>query len=91
MLHVLVEGGARLFGSALREALWDELWVFVAPKLVGDQGLTWSGSLPVRQMADALQVGDFQVQKVGRDVLLKAGRTSRSGGAESWRRRPRRS
>ena len=89
MLHVLVEGGARVFGSALRDELWDELWIFVAPKLVGERGLTWSGSLPVRRMAEALQVGDFQVQKAGRDVLLRA--TSRGGGAKDVRRRPRRS
>jgi len=92
MLHVLVEGGARVFGSALRDGLWDELWIFVAPKLVGEQGLTWSGALPVRRMAEAIAVGDFQVQKVGRDVLLKATApapagtrrvTSRGGGAAS--------
>ncbi|HEY8209093.1 MAG TPA: bifunctional diaminohydroxyphosphoribosylaminopyrimidine deaminase/5-amino-6-(5-phosphoribosylamino)uracil reductase RibD [Myxococcaceae bacterium] len=96
MLHVLVEGGARVFGSALQGDLWDELWVFVAPKLVGAKGLTWSGELPVRRMAEALVVGELQIEKVGRDVLLKA--TARAGipaslggGADPWRRRPRRS
>src|SRR4051812_6151231 len=94
MLHVLVEGGARLFGSALRGDLWDELWVFVAPKLVGAGGLTWSGELPVRKMAEALAVGELQIQKVGQDVLLKAtapAPASRGGGTGPWRRRPRRS
>jgi diaminohydroxyphosphoribosylaminopyrimidine deaminase/5-amino-6-(5-phosphoribosylamino)uracil reductase len=96
MLHVLVEGGARLFGSALRDRLWDELWVFLAPKLVGEQGLTWSGSLPVRRMAEALRVGELEVRKVGPDVLLRAAAaakrpSSRGGGAGPWRRRPRRS
>jgi diaminohydroxyphosphoribosylaminopyrimidine deaminase / 5-amino-6-(5-phosphoribosylamino)uracil reductase len=93
MLHVLVEGGARVFASALAADLWDELWVFVAPKLVGAKGLTWSGELPVRRMAGALAVGELEIQKVGKDVLLKATRTvtSRGGGAGPWRRRPRRS
>jgi diaminohydroxyphosphoribosylaminopyrimidine deaminase / 5-amino-6-(5-phosphoribosylamino)uracil reductase len=93
MLHVLVEGGARVFSSALAADLWDELWVFVAPKLVGARGLTWSGELPVRRMAEALAVGELQIEKVGKDVLLKARRAaaSRGGGAGPWRRRPRRS
>jgi len=94
MLHVLVEGGARVFGSALVDGLWDELWVFVAPKLVGARGLTWSGELPVRRMAEALAVGELKIQKVGQDVLLTARReapASRGGGAGPWRRRPRRS
>src|SRR6185295_7674826 len=93
MLHVLVEGGARLFSSLLAGDLWDELWVFVAPKLVGAKGLTWSGELPVRRMAEALAVGELEIQKVGRDVLLTARRevASRGGGTGPWRRRPRRS
>jgi len=72
MLHVLVEGGARLFGSLLREGLADELWLFVAPKLVGEAGLTWTGALPVREMAQAVRVGDLQVSRIGADVLLRA-------------------
>lgn len=71
-LHVLVEGGARVFATLLRRRLVDELWIFVAPKLVGGRGLTWTGELPVREMSGALQVGELEVEKVGRDVLLRA-------------------
>src|SRR3712207_8286955 len=38
--HVLVEGGAEMYGSFLRERLADELALFLAPKLIGDRKST---------------------------------------------------
>jgi diaminohydroxyphosphoribosylaminopyrimidine deaminase/5-amino-6-(5-phosphoribosylamino)uracil reductase len=70
--HVLVEGGAEVFGSLLREELADELLLFVAPKLIGSEGLSWSGSLGVRQMARALTVRALSFEQVGEDLLLRA-------------------
>ncbi len=69
-LHVMVEGGAETFASFLREGLWDELMLFVAPKLVGHGGQTWSGSLEVKQMARAIELGAVTVEPVGPDLLL---------------------
>lgn len=70
--HVLVEGGAEMYGSFLREALADELLLFVAPKLIGSEGLSWSGSLGVTQMAQALSVSPLSFEQVGEDLLLRA-------------------
>jgi diaminohydroxyphosphoribosylaminopyrimidine deaminase/5-amino-6-(5-phosphoribosylamino)uracil reductase len=70
--HVLVEGGAGLYGTLLREHLADALALFVAPKLVGAGGLSWAGELGVKDMAHALAVKDLMMEKVGDDVLLRA-------------------
>jgi diaminohydroxyphosphoribosylaminopyrimidine deaminase / 5-amino-6-(5-phosphoribosylamino)uracil reductase len=70
--HVLVEGGAEMYGSFLREALADELLLFVAPKLIGSEGLSWSGALGVTQMAQALSVSPLSFEQVGEDLLLRA-------------------
>ncbi|MGZ3459279.1 MAG: bifunctional diaminohydroxyphosphoribosylaminopyrimidine deaminase/5-amino-6-(5-phosphoribosylamino)uracil reductase RibD, partial [Archangium sp.] len=70
--HVLVEGGAEVYGSLLREALADELLLFIAPKLIGSEGLSWSGSLGVKQMARALTVGKLSYEQVGEDLLIRA-------------------
>jgi diaminohydroxyphosphoribosylaminopyrimidine deaminase/5-amino-6-(5-phosphoribosylamino)uracil reductase len=70
--HVLVEGGAEVYGSLLREELADELLLFVAPKLIGGEGLSWSGSLGVKQMARALTVRALSFEQVGEDLLLRA-------------------
>ncbi len=41
---VLVEGGARVHGEFLRARLWDELRLFVAPKIFGPDSLSWAGA-----------------------------------------------
>jgi diaminohydroxyphosphoribosylaminopyrimidine deaminase/5-amino-6-(5-phosphoribosylamino)uracil reductase len=70
--HVLVEGGAEMYGSFLRERLADELALFLAPKLIGSQGLSWSGDLGVKLMSQALQLKDISYEKMGEDLLLQA-------------------
>ncbi len=70
--HVLVEGGAEMYGSFLREELADELALFVAPKLIGGEGLSWTGSLGVKQMAKALEVRPLSFEQVGEDLLIRA-------------------
>jgi len=70
LLHVLVEGGAEVHASFLRAGLWDELLLFVAPKLIGHEGKTWTGALGVKEMAKALTLGALTVEPVGPDLLL---------------------
>jgi len=70
--HVLVEGGAEMYGSFLRERLADELALFLAPKLIGSQGLSWSGDLGVKLMSQALQLKDISFERIGEDLLLQA-------------------
>ena len=69
--NVLVEGGAGLIGSMLDEGLIDQLLVFVAPKLLGDE----RALSPVRgfmrdHIAEATALTLRDVQRVGDDVLL---------------------
>jgi len=70
--HVLVEGGAQMYGSFLRERLADELVLFLAPKLLGREGLSWAGDLGVKEMAQALSVKDLTFEQVGQDILLRS-------------------
>ncbi len=70
--HVLVEGGAEMYGSFLRERLADELTLFLAPKLIGSQGISWSGDLGVKLMSQALQLKDVSFERMGEDLLLQA-------------------
>ena len=64
LTSVLVEGGADVHGQFLARGLWDELRLFIAPKVFGRQELSWAG-LDERR--------DFQlrsVARIGDDVLL---------------------
>ncbi|MBI3186171.1 MAG: bifunctional diaminohydroxyphosphoribosylaminopyrimidine deaminase/5-amino-6-(5-phosphoribosylamino)uracil reductase RibD [Myxococcales bacterium] len=70
-LHVLVEGGAEVFSSFLRDGLADRLLLFIAPKLLGAGGLCWSGELGIRKMSEALELPPPEVEVHGRDLLLR--------------------
>lgn len=70
--HVLVEGGAEMYGSFLRDKLADELALFLAPKLIGSQGISWSGELGVKLMSRALRLKNVTFEQLGEDLLLQA-------------------
>ncbi|MGH7842914.1 MAG: bifunctional diaminohydroxyphosphoribosylaminopyrimidine deaminase/5-amino-6-(5-phosphoribosylamino)uracil reductase RibD [Candidatus Binataceae bacterium] len=69
--RVLIEGGARLAGSALRARIVDRVAFFVAPKILGG-GRSAVEGLASRTMRDALQVANFSARPVGDDWLLEA-------------------
>ena len=64
LTSVLVEGGANVHGQFLATDLWDELRLFIAPKIFGRRALSWAGldqkrTLRLRSVAE-----------IGNDVLL---------------------
>lgn len=71
-MHVLVEGGAELFASLLLAKAADELVLYLAPKLLGADGLSWLGPLGLLHMSDALEVAIEDVAPVGSDFRLRA-------------------
>ena len=71
LTSVLVEGGATVHGAFLREKLWDELRLFVAPRIAGANALSWAGFDGPSKMSKALQARLVEVQRSGDDVLLR--------------------
>jgi len=68
---VLIEGGAGLAAAALRARVVDRLFLFVAPKLIGGDGIPLVGPLGVRGMRDTLGVRVLGASRVGADLLLR--------------------
>ncbi len=64
LTSVLVEGGAQVHGQFLESGLWDELRLFVAPKIFGEGATSWAGLDAGRE----LQLRS--VARIGGDVLL---------------------
>jgi diaminohydroxyphosphoribosylaminopyrimidine deaminase/5-amino-6-(5-phosphoribosylamino)uracil reductase len=69
---VLVEGGARVAGDWLRAGLVDRIVWFVAPSLLGADGVAAVGPLGVTRAADALRLTDVGVARLGSDVVVTA-------------------
>lgn len=68
---LLVEGGARTHSAFLRSGMADELRLFIAPKILGAEGLSWAGNLGASLMSQAILLEDLDVSTVGGDVLVQ--------------------
>jgi diaminohydroxyphosphoribosylaminopyrimidine deaminase/5-amino-6-(5-phosphoribosylamino)uracil reductase len=73
VVALLVEGGGELAAACLNAGVVDKVMIFIAPKILGGRG-----SRPVvggpdpASLADALQLSDMTVRRVGPDLLVSA-------------------
>ena len=70
---VLVEGGAGVFSSFLREGLWDRLSVFIAPVILGG-GVSAVSDLGIATMDQAMRFGGGSFRRVGSQMLFEVDR-----------------
>ncbi len=68
--EVLVEAGPRLVGAFLAQGLWDELLVYVAPKLLGSDARPMA-LLPLAAMEQAVHATMRDCVTVGDDLRLR--------------------
>lgn len=66
---LLVEGGVNLFSSFLKFKEWDKLLMFMAPKILG-AGRTFSDGITISRLANAINIYNTEIEKVGSDFLL---------------------
>jgi len=72
LTSLLIEGGGTVAAEALRARAVDRLVLFLAPVLVGEEGVPAVGSLGVRRMAGAVRLDHLAVARVGQDLVLEA-------------------
>jgi GTP cyclohydrolase II len=66
---VMVEGGARIITTLLRERLADRLSICVAPIILG-RGVEAVGDLGIAQLGQALGLRSLHVRRLGDDLIL---------------------
>lgn len=69
---ILLEGGSRLAGEALRQGLIDECVFFYAPKVIGSDGFSPFAITGITDMANSIQFRDLSVKQVGTDIMVTA-------------------
>jgi diaminohydroxyphosphoribosylaminopyrimidine deaminase / 5-amino-6-(5-phosphoribosylamino)uracil reductase len=79
LTSLLVEGGAGVAAEALGAGVVDRVVLFVAPVLLGGDGIPAIGGLGVGRVADALRLAPIRVRQVGDDLMVE--------GRPRWRRR----
>lgn len=71
VMSLLVEGGASITGSMLRERLVDKFYVFIAPKILGgDDGVPMATGLGSQRMDECLRLRNVRMRRFGDDILL---------------------
>lgn len=67
--QVLVEGGPNVLTSFLQAGLADEVFVYIAPKILGAQGAAYIGE-PMAQLVEEIGLRHVEVSAFGDDVRL---------------------
>ena len=70
LTSVLVEGGAEFNASVFKSGMVNEVQVYIAPKIVGGDGLSPIGSLNIDNMADAFKLSAPDIEIIGEDIVL---------------------
>ncbi len=69
---LLVEGGAAVHTSFLREGLATGVAVGIAPLLVGGStSRSWTGDLGRARLSDAIEIESLRSRRVGRDLWIE--------------------
>ncbi len=68
---ILVEGGAELHSSMLRNGLVNEAVIYIAPKFIGGDGRSAVGPMDVDTMDKAIPLGEPEVKMLGTDVRIR--------------------
>jgi diaminohydroxyphosphoribosylaminopyrimidine deaminase/5-amino-6-(5-phosphoribosylamino)uracil reductase len=68
----MIEGGGRLATSALQAGIVDKLVLLLAPLLIGGRKAPtlWQGE-GAEKLAEALQVRQLSVERLGQDLILE--------------------
>lgn len=67
---VLVEGGRKIYTSFIKEGLFDDMVVFISPKIIGE-GLPAVDKLGIHSIRKSMKLRVRTVEKLGEDVLIE--------------------
>ncbi len=68
---LLIEGGSRVNGSALRSGIVDKVYMFYAPKICGGTGVPICAGHGVELMEQSIRLRDITVHRFGDDVMIE--------------------
>ena len=68
---LLIEGGSRVNGSALRKGIVDKVYMFYAPKLCGGEGIPICAGPGVEVMKQCINLVDTAVHRFADDVMIE--------------------
>ncbi len=71
IVHLIVEGGKNLITQFIKEGIYDKISVFVAPKIIGEEGISSVGKLGIKDIKDAVGLKRKKIVELGEDILIE--------------------
>ena len=72
LTSLLVEGGGELLGSFFAAGLVNEVWAFLAPRIIGGEDAPGPvGGQGVARLADAFALAGLSTERIGPDILVR--------------------
>ena len=69
---ILLGGGGTLNAAFLEAGCVDEVWAFIAPKIIGGEGAkTPVSGKGIEKMSNAIQLQNIDIQNINGDILIK--------------------
>lgn len=66
---ILLEGGSWVYSSFLRAGLVDKLYIFQAPIIIGEEGISWVHDMQFKKISECLHLRDVSHEMYKNNVL----------------------
>jgi diaminohydroxyphosphoribosylaminopyrimidine deaminase/5-amino-6-(5-phosphoribosylamino)uracil reductase len=70
IVHLLVEGGKGIITQFIRENMFDRISVFIAPKIIGEEGISSIGPLNIKEVNQAVKLKRDTFKTLKEDIFL---------------------
>jgi diaminohydroxyphosphoribosylaminopyrimidine deaminase/5-amino-6-(5-phosphoribosylamino)uracil reductase len=71
---ILVEGGPTLLGSFVRDDLYDQIYLFMSPKIIGANGRSIFEGFNIPKLQNAAQLTNTSISLLGDDIVWRGER-----------------
>ncbi len=71
VMSVLVEGGAEVNASFLKEKLAHKIYTFMAPRILGDDALGAYANMGFSDLDQAIKIKNVRMENIGKDFLIQ--------------------
>ncbi len=71
VVQLFVEGGKNLITQFLRKNIFDRISVFVAPKIIGEDGLSSFGKLGIENIEKSIKLNLEDIKRLENDILIQ--------------------
>jgi len=71
IMHLLVEGGKETITRFIKEDLFDKISLFIAPKIIGEDGISSIGKLGIEDITQAVALEIRDIKRFDPDIFLE--------------------